>query len=64
MPGYLDIVSLISHLMLKGVNTSVALVFGFNSVLKHCYYQCYTNRNTMNINQSFYKCKYDEDAYI
>ena len=32
MLGYLDIVSSISHLMLKGVTTSVVLLFDFNSL--------------------------------
>lgn len=76
MLGYLDIVSSTSHLMLKGdivsstshllkgVNTSVVILFDFNSLPKHYYDHCYNNRNLMNINQSFYGCKYHEDAYI
>ena len=53
MLGYLDIVSSMSHLILKGVNTSVVLLFDFNSFLKHYHYHCYNNRNIMiSINHS------------
>ena len=54
MLGYLDIVSSISHLMLKRVIASIVLLFDFSFLRKHYYYHCYNNRDIiMNINQPF-----------